>query len=114
MADLIANRPMCGDFGNVNAEQEFSASESDADSLVRRGLARYAKPPKIQYSTKVVTPEAPEVSADPSFRDVPVRDEKPKEVAPAGDPALSSADAPEPGTAHPKRRGGRPRSGSGK
>lgn len=58
---------------------------------------RRADPPAIIYERKVVTPEyaevRPEVAAP--FRNVPVPDEEPQEVATASDPVLPSADVPE-------------------
>src|ERR1035438_9212162 len=106
---LIANRQLAGDYGRADAGQTFEASAEVARSLIERGLARPWKEPKVLYETKVITPEAPEVSARPPFRNVPVSDAEPAPVAPAGDPVLPRSDVSKPRTAHPGRWGRRSR-----
>jgi hypothetical protein len=80
--------------------------------LIHNHMARKADPPRIEYQTKVIKPEAPEVSPREPFCDVRLPYEEPPTVAPESAPSISAADVQERGDAHPRRRRGRPRSGS--
>ena len=117
MPKLKALRQICGDYGNIAAGQEFEVDEETAAHLETLGVVEprivYASGPLL-YSTKVITPEAPEVGARPAFRDVPVRNAKPSTVAAEGDPVLSEPDVPAQGAADSGRWAGRKRSGAGK
>lgn len=104
---LIANRPITGDYGTVVPGQDFEPTDERAHDLLKRGLARKKEEPVIQYETKVVTPEAPEVSPRHPFRDVPVPDAEPEDVAPEGDSGVPDADVQNGGNAHSGRRGRR-------
>ena len=107
---LISNTQLTGSYGTVVAGQEFECEESTARELLTAGIVRKAGPPAVRYETKVIVPEAPEVSARHSFRDVPVPDEESEELASEGNRLLPAADAPERGTADSGGRGGRSRS----
>ena len=118
---LIANRQLC--FGNnvVEGGEEFEMPDDVAADLMRREVARRAEPPKILYETKparmetpTIQPESPEVTARQPFRNVPVLDEEPQAVAPAGDPVLPESDIHEQRTADPSGRRKRARFGSGR
>ncbi len=104
---LFASRQLTGDYGTVTAGEEFECAEDVGNHLLHKGLAFPALPPKVHYETKVVTPEAPEVSPREPFRDLSVSDAKPEEVAAASNPVLSQTDVPESGTADPGGRGKR-------
>lgn len=110
---LIANRQLTGDHGFVLEGQVF---ETDTDekgrSLINRGLARAADPPKVLYSTKVIVPEAPEVSARQPFRHVPVPHKESQAVVTESDQVFSGPDVPEQGTADTRGRAGRKGSGA--
>lgn len=60
---VIANKLLYGPYGQVVQDQEFECEDERAQQLLKSGYVRHANPPKVQYETKVVTPEAPEVSA---------------------------------------------------
>ena len=66
---LISNIQLTGTYGTVVAGQEFECEESTARELLTAGIVRKAGPPVVRYETKVIAPEAPEVSARHSFRD---------------------------------------------
>jgi hypothetical protein len=80
--------------------------EQVAADLIRRGVARRSEPPRIIYEIRNQDHRSeketnysearevrPEVAAP--FRNVPVPDQEPQEVAPAGDTVLPSPDLPE-------------------
>ena len=104
---LTANTQLTGSYGTVVAGQEFECEEATARELLSAGMVRKTGPPIVRYETKVIVPEAPEVSARHSFRDVPVSDEEPEAVAAQSHPVLRAADAPERGTADSGGRGRR-------
>jgi len=114
---LIANRQLC--FGNTvySAGEEFDADDAVAIDLMQREVARRALPPTIIYETKPARFETPlivpEVTARQPFRDVPVPDEEPQDMAPESDSVLPESDVPKQGTPHPGRRRGRKRFGAG-
>ena len=90
---------LTGDYGTVKCGQEFECPDEAAMKLLNAGRVRALPQPKILYETKpiqpeyrVITPEAPEVSARPPFRDVPVSHEESPDVAPEGDSVLSESD----------------------
>ena len=112
---LIANRQLTGDYGRVHAGEEFDAREDVAQDLLRRSLVRRPDPPRVEYETKVIRPEAPEVSArQQPFRHVPVSDEESEEVAPASDRVLRESDVSASGTDDPGGRAKGARSGARK
>ncbi len=112
---LVCNRPQLhGDYGDVVLGQEFDCEDHTARELIGLGHARIPDPPQVLYETKVVTPEAPQVSARQPFHHLPLSDKEQTAVAPQSDPLLPAADLPEPGTAHPLRRPERKGSGSGR
>jgi len=117
MPKLKALRQIVGDYGNIAAGQEFEVDEETAAHLETLGVVEprvvYASGPLL-YSTKVVTPEAPEVGARPAFRDVPLRNAKPAAVATEGDSVLPEPDVPVQGAADSGRWAGRKRSGAAK
>ena len=104
---LIANRQLTGAYGTVAPGDEFEAYDPVASSLLNRGLAREAKPPKIHYDTKVISPDASEVSARSPFRNMPVLDQEPERLAPESDRVLSQSKVWTSGTTHLGGRAGR-------
>jgi len=61
---LIANRQLTfTDLGTFAAGQPFTIDDDRGKQLIEAGTARKNEPPRIVYQTKVITPEAPEVSA---------------------------------------------------
>jgi hypothetical protein len=58
---LIAYRQLTGSYGTVAAGKEFEADDDIALQLIEQGKAVKADPPKIEYMTKVIVPEAPEI-----------------------------------------------------
>lgn len=111
---VIANRQLHGEYGTVTADQGFECRDDLATELLKGGMVRNALPPKVQYETKVITPEAPEVSARQPFRDVPVPDQKSQGVAPEGDRMFSESDLSTNRTTDPRGRGRRSGSHSGR
>ena len=109
---LISNRQLTGVYGTVTPGQEFNCPEDVAKELLRAGVAHKAEPPKVLYETKVVRP--PEVGPTIPFRDMPVSDQKPEEVAAAGDHVLPAADIPKQGASDSGGRRGRLRFGGRK
>lgn len=113
---VICNRQqLCGSYGVATLGQEIEIEdEMIARQLLRLGHVRLPDPPRVVYETKVIIPEAPEVSARPSFResppgDVPVPDPKPQGMAPAGDPLFPETDVSPSRTADRGGRRGRAR-----
>jgi len=105
---LIANSQLTGAYGTVVAGQEFDCEDATAVELVRNCVARKAAPPAVRYETKVIAPEAPEVSPRQPFRHLPVSDTRPETVAPEGDLVFPvAADKSQDRAAHPGGRGGR-------
>lgn len=91
---VIANKPLRGEYGYVVADQEFDVRDDLAEQLLKKGMVRHARPPKVQYETRVITMEAPEVSPREPFRDMPLPDEKPEAVVTESNQLLSVADVP--------------------
>src|SRR4029077_235206 len=110
--NLIANRQLTGEYGTVNPGQEFEARDQIAEDLLRRGLVRRAEPPRIEYETKVIVPEASEVSPRQPFRHLPVPDQKSTDVATESDRLFSAANLPAMRADDSGGRGIRPRSGA--
>lgn len=104
---LIANCQLRGEYGQVVPDQEFEARDEIAVELIARGNARHARPPKIQYETKIITPVAPVVSAREPFRDGAVSNAQPKVVDTEGHRVLSTADLSDSGAADTRGRGRR-------
>ena len=105
---VIANRQLRGEYGIVVPDQLFECSDETAQELLKSGLVRNALPPRVQYETKVITPEAPEVSPrEPFPGHLPMLDKKPETVATEGDPLFHGANLPPLGTTDPRGRGGR-------
>src|SRR4051812_11371252 len=67
---VIANKQLCGDYGDVVAGQVFECDDATARQLLANNLVRQAAAPRIIYDTKVVTPAAAEVRPRDPFRDV--------------------------------------------
>jgi|SRR5690242_16355701 len=109
---LIADRQLRGSYGRVVPGQSFDAPEEIGADLVKRQLAHRAEAPRVTYETKVVVPEAPEVSARQPFRHGTVPHEESSPVAPEGDRVFSATDLPPIRTDDPGRRGGRAGSGA--
>jgi hypothetical protein len=109
---LIANCQLTGVYGTVIAGQQFEAEDELALHLIKGQMAHKADPPRIEYQTKVIVPEAPEVSPREPFRDLLMPDETAPTVAPESNRILPQSDVQERIDADPRRRGRRPRSGS--
>ena len=109
---LIANTQLTGIYGTVVAGQEFDCHDATALELLAAGVVRRAGPPAVRYETKVIAPEAPEVSAREPFPDMPLPDPQPETVAPESDSVLPGTDVREEGTADSRGRRGHPRSGA--
>jgi hypothetical protein len=106
-----------GDYGTVTAEQEFECPDDVAPELIKAGLVRALPKPKVLYETKpilpeyrVIVPEAPEVSARPPFRNVPLSHEESPDVAPESDSVLPGSDVSQQRNDHRGGRRGRARS----
>jgi hypothetical protein len=89
---LLANSVLRGEYGLVTTDQEFEARDEIGKKLVSSGMARTATPPRIEYETKVIVPQALEASTRTPFRDVSVSHEESASVASEGDTELSIAD----------------------
>jgi hypothetical protein len=111
---VIANRQLHGSYGDVVAGQGFECQDDIGRQLLRDGSVRLPEEPRILYDTKVIVPQAPEVSARQPFRDVPVHHEEPAAVAPEGDSVLSSAKLSEPRNVDRGGWSGRKGSGAGR
>jgi hypothetical protein len=116
---LVAKSQLTGSYGTVANGQEFECPDATALELLRAGCARKAgvlgtHETKAQYETKVIVPEASEVGPrSSSFRELPVPDSQPPDVAPESHRVLPKSDAPKRGAAHLGGRRGRTRSRSG-
>jgi hypothetical protein len=106
---LIAGRQLTGSYGTVVAGEIFEVEDDLGRQLVLAGNAVKAEPPRILYETKVILPEAPEVSAREPFRHVPVPNPQPTDVAIEVDTVLPEPELPgiEERTADPRGRGRR-------
>jgi hypothetical protein len=111
---VIANSQLRGEYGTVVPDQEFDVRDEVANELLKSGMVRHATPPRVEYETKVITPEAPEVGPRQPFRDVLVPNPKQEDVVAEGNPVLSAANLSSGGTPDFGRRGGRSRSRSGR
>lgn len=109
---LIANRQLTGTYGTVVAGQMFEVDDETAMQLIGQGVAHKSDPPRIEYQTKVIVPEAPEVSPREPFRHSLMPYEEPSAVAIESNRILPKSDLQESADAHPGRRGRRSRSGS--
>jgi hypothetical protein len=104
---VIANSQLTGDYGTVAADQEFDPGDELGARLLKSGMVRHATPPRVEYETKVIVPEAPEVGPRQPFCDVPLPDAEPKAVASEGDPMFPAADVSSVGAFDPRGRRGR-------
>lgn len=98
MTTIIANSTLYNrtEYGLKSPGDMFTVRDSLARDLMSRGLARPADPPRVVYETKVITPEAPEVSPRPlPFRLGTVPDEGQTGVDPDRDRVLEQPDVPE-------------------
>jgi hypothetical protein len=111
---VIANRQLHGEYGTVIPDQMFECRDETAQELLKSGMVRNPKPPKVQYETKIIRPTAPEASPRETFRHVPVSNAQPQAVAPEGDRLLPVADLSTDRTTDPRGRGGRSGSRSGR
>lgn len=112
---VVANRQLNGDYGLKNPGDIIDNLPPHLEKdYLARGVVSPAVDPKVQYETKVVRPEAPEVSAREPFRDVSVSDEESEAVASEGDSMLSESGVHEEGTADHRGRGRRKGSAAGK
>lgn len=142
MMRLIAKCQLTGDYGSVNEGDQIDVPDEVGRHLLANGHAVPADPPRKLYEAKALQPETPsrtyqtkvivpqtppraietkqqsEASPDAPaegslpFRDMPLPDEEPADVAPAGHPLLSGAELPEGETGIIDRRGRRRRAGS--
>jgi hypothetical protein len=101
---IVANTQLTGIYGTVVAGEEFDCPDGTALELLRLGRARRVAPPAVRYETKVIVPEAPEVSAREGFRHLRVPDKKSANVAPEGHRLLARPDIPKQRTAHSRGR----------
>lgn len=93
---LIAVTQLSGNYGVVQAGQEFEADADTARELLQRGYVKHAADPQIVYETKVIVPEeAPKVSARRPFRHGVVRDAQSSPVDTQDAPVVPPADVPE-------------------
>lgn len=109
---LIANRQLFGEYGLVAPGDDFEVRDEIATQLLRAGVVRKADPPTVQYETKVIVPEAPEVSPRQPFRDMPVFDARSPELDRKGNREFSTTDVPAIRTDDPRGRDRRSGSGS--
>ena len=113
---LVANKQTTGDYGTIPPGGVFHTPDDIGRQLITMGIARIDAPPAVLYETKVVTPEAPQVSARDIFpgptSDGALPDAQPEGLAPEGDPLLSGAEVQEPGAPDSGRRSKRSGSGS--
>ena len=110
---VIANRQLRGEYGTVTPDQQFECRDETAQALLKSGMVRPAAPPKIQYETKIIVPEAPEVSPREPFRDMPVSHAQSPDLATESDRMFPVADLSSDRTTDPRGRGGRSRPRSG-
>jgi hypothetical protein len=111
---VIANRQLNGDYGLKNPGDIIDNLPPHLEKdYLARGVVSPAEDPKVLYETKVISPEAPEVSAREPFRNVPVPDEESTDMVAEGDSVLSESDVQEEGTADSRRRGRRKGSAAG-
>lgn len=108
---VIANRQLHGSYGTVPADQMFECPDETAQALLRAGMVRNPKPPKVQYETKIIRPTAPEVSPRETFRvspdavsDVSVSHSEPARVVAEGDRMFPVADLSTDRTTDPRGR----------
>jgi hypothetical protein len=107
---LVSDRPLLHAGAVRQPGQPFEEPDTRiALQLIERGTVRKATPPRVHYETKVITPEAAEVSARP-FRHGTVPDPESKTVAAEGDSIFSEAGLSERGAVDPGRRRRRSRS----
>jgi len=109
---VIANRALRGEYGTVVPDQEFECRDEIAQQLLKSGLVRNALPPKVEYETKIIKPEAPEVGPREPFRDRTMPDAKQENVASESDRMFPVADLSSDRTTDPRGRGRRSGSGS--
>ena len=96
MKKLIARVQLAGDYGVVQAGQEFEASDENARELLRLGYVKYAADPEVVYETKAIVPsEAPVVSPRRPFRHGAVRHAQSPPVDTEDAPVIPPADVPE-------------------
>lgn len=88
---LTARRQLTGDWGTVTTGQQFEAIDDHARELLAAGLADRVQPLQVQYETKIVVPEASEVSPRLPFRDVSLPDAQPAPLAPESDRVLADS-----------------------
>ncbi|HEV8189450.1 MAG TPA: hypothetical protein VGP83_16975 [Pyrinomonadaceae bacterium] len=106
---LIANTQLRGEYGSVAPDQPFEVRDETAQVLLRKNMARTAASPAVEYETKVITPEAPTVSARPPFRNLSVFNAQPEDVVAESHREFSDADLPQQPAPDPVRRAGRAR-----
>ena len=104
---------LTGAYGTVVAGQQFECEPEIALQLLAAGFVRRVGPTAVQYETKVIVPEAPEVSARPGFRHLSVPHAKPEGVASASDTVLPASGGKKRGAADPVGRHRRAGSRSG-
>lgn len=111
---VIANCQLRGSYGSMAPDQEFETTEDIGGQLLKNGSVRHAVPPRIQYETKIITPEAPEVGPREPFRDRTVSHQEPETVAAESPELFHGANLPALGTTDPRGRGRRSGSHSGR
>lgn len=92
MTKLIALSQLSGNYGVVQAGQEFETDDDTARELLWRGYVKHAADPQVVYETKVIVPEeAPKVSARRPFRHSTVRNPQSSPLDTEDAPVVPSA-----------------------
>ena len=83
MTKLIALSQLAGNYGVVQAGQEFETDDDTARELLARGYVKHACDPEVVYETQAITPtEAPRVTPRKPFRHGIMRHPQPSPVDP--------------------------------
>jgi len=94
---LYTDRQLLHRGQSIGPGGQFEESDpKEIERLLSLPGIRRAEAPRVLYETKVIYPEAPEVSASTPFRHVPVSDTEPSGVVAEGAPVLESSNISEP------------------
>lgn len=97
MVKLIALSPLSGNYGVVQAGQEFEADDDTARELLQRGYVKHAADPHVTYETQALEPqETPEVSPRRPFRHGVMRHAKPPKLDSENAGIVPPPDVPKP------------------
>lgn len=97
MVKLIALSALSGNYGVVQAGQEFEADDDTARELLLRGYVKHAADPQVTYETQAIEPaETPEVSPRRPFRHGVMRHAKPPNLDTENVGIVPPADVPKP------------------